>query len=54
MAETDEKLNVQNTELNKLRGIGVDTYTMQECEDIERKLKCTIDLIAARKVCLRL
>ena len=50
MSETDDKLASQSTELNKLRGVGVDNYTMKECEDLERKLKCTLDLVVARKV----
>lgn len=50
MAETDEKLTSQSVELNKLRGVGVDNYTLKECEDLERKLKCTLDSVLARKV----
>ena len=51
MAETDEKLTLQSVELNKLRGVGVDNYTRKECEELERKLKCTLDAVLARKVC---
>lgn len=54
MTETDGKLATQTKELNQLRAVGVDTYTLQECEEIERRLKSTLDLITARKVFDRL
>ena len=45
-----QRLDSQKAELDRYRGIGVEAYTMSECEDIERKMKSTLDLVAQRKV----
>jgi hypothetical protein len=50
MADTDDKVSAQAAELNKLKGIGMATYSLKECEDLERSLKCVLDQIAIRKV----
>ena len=48
--EYEELLVIRSNELNKYKAIGVDNYTMGECEEMERKLKLTLEMVSQRKV----
>jgi hypothetical protein len=48
--EYEERLAIRTDELNKYKAVGVDNYTMGECEEMERKLKFTLEMVSQRKV----
>lgn len=48
--ENNKKISSQQAELDKLKGITVDSFSLSECDDLERKLKLSLDAISARKV----
>jgi uncharacterized protein involved in exopolysaccharide biosynthesis len=51
VSELEAGLAAQRAELDRYRAAGVESYTMSECDDLERRLKATLDAVSKRKVC---